>query len=499
MTAALEAPLAVPDGYRAVGPELVVPEGLWLPEDPGPEFGCQLPRVGWVPAGDGSDDAAVEVLELAEHAGREIDPWAEFVLRAGLQESRPGQWLTRHNMVAVSRQNGKDWQVIDALALAGLFLWELQKVMVTAHVFDTAKEAFDRLRDLIENCPDLDRKVNNYRTSNGAVQIELTRAAGGGRCEFRARSASDTGRGKTGQLNLLNEGQDLRQGHLRAILPTMVAQGGRAQAWMLGSAPKLDAPGSTGDAWRAQYARRHKREPRFMLAAWSRAPWRPVGDREGWREANPGLGFRELTFESLGDELAGLGTDGFRVEHLGDWPPEQAGGGGVFDGEAWVRCGGRVQHGSPLVFGVGVTEDAAGVMSAVCAASRGADGKIHLDFVDRRPGREWLPGRRQELGEHGESMWVTGGKAVEAVLPELGVTRHVPVGRLAAVAGRLVEQVSSGQLVHTRQVELTEAQAAAERTSGGEWVGGGSAVLQAMGLAVWGAAHLSVSQQTWLG
>ncbi len=470
-----------------------------MPEDLGPEFGVQVPRVGWVPAGDGSDDAAVEVLELAEMAGREIDPWAEFVLRAGLQEARPGEWQTRHNMVAVSRQNGKDWQIQDALALAGLFLWGLQKTMVTAHVFDTAKEGFERLRDLIMECPDLDRKVNNYRTSNGEVQIELTRKEGGGKCEFRARSAKDTGRGKTGQLNILNEGQDLLQRHLRAILPTMVAMGGRAQAWKLGSAPKLDAPGETGAAWKAQYARRHKREGRFMLAAWSRAPHRSVEDHQGWREANPGLGFRELTFESLEDELAGLGPEGFRVEHLGDWPPEQSGGGGAIDGVAWVRCGGRVEHGRPVVFGVGVTEDAGGVMSAVCAASRGADGKIHLDFVDRRPGREWLPGRRQELGKHGESMWVTGGKAVEAVLPELGRTRHVPVGRLAAVAGRLVEQVGSGQLVHTRQVELTEAQAAAERTSGGEWVGGGSAVLQAMGLAVWGAAHLQAGAQTFLG
>ena len=134
------------------------------------------PRVG---------SAGAEAVELARSAGLILDPWQATTLDAALSEQPGGQWAAFEVGVVVPRQNGKG-AILEARELAGLFLLGEELILHSAHEFKTGQEAFRRVLNLIENTPDLDRKVKRVRTSHGEEGIETTTGA---RLRFVARSS----------------------------------------------------------------------------------------------------------------------------------------------------------------------------------------------------------------------------------------------------------------------------------------------------------------------
>ena len=84
------------------------------------------------------------------------------------------------------RQNGKG-AILEAIELAGLFLFGEQLILHSAHEFKTAQEAFRRVLQLVENTDHLRKRVARVRTSHGEEGIELTTGA---RLRFVARSTS---------------------------------------------------------------------------------------------------------------------------------------------------------------------------------------------------------------------------------------------------------------------------------------------------------------------
>lgn len=185
-------------------------------------LGAQQPRfrlapVEWSPAGQ-------EAIELAASTGLILDPWQQDVLHGGLAEEpdprHPGlsRWVSSEIGIIVPRQNGKGG-ILEALELAGLFLFEEQLILHSAHEFKTAAEAFRRLLFLIQNTPDLASRVARVRTSHGDEGIELI---GGQRIRFVARSTG-SGRGFTGDRIILDEAYNLSSAGMSALFPTMAA------------------------------------------------------------------------------------------------------------------------------------------------------------------------------------------------------------------------------------------------------------------------------------
>src|SRR3979490_2286742 len=107
-----------------------------------PCYGNQTPTIRSVPPY--SSSAGREAVELAAHAGLVLDPWQKLVLEDGLGEGRNGQWAAFEVAMVLSRQNGKN-AVFEARELAGLFLFNEQLIIHTAHEFKAAQEAFRRL------------------------------------------------------------------------------------------------------------------------------------------------------------------------------------------------------------------------------------------------------------------------------------------------------------------------------------------------------------------
>jgi phage terminase large subunit-like protein len=294
-------------------------------------LGDQVPRLSSLPlfADSGSGQRA---LRLAAAAGLELDPWQALVIEAGLRR-RGSRWAAFEVCLIVARQNGKG-TILEALELAALFLFpDVRLILHSAHEFKTAAEAFLRIRALIEDRPDFERKVSRIRTAAGAEAIELK---DGKRLRFVARS-SGSGRGFTSDLVILDEAYKLGDQEMAALLPTLSARPD-PQVWYTSTAGNLDS---------VQLGRVRERglsgsDPSLAFLEWSVDPLgHDPADPVCWAQANPGLGIR-IAADYIEREMAALGPDAFARERLsvGDYPTAGMGEWGTIRAEAWAACAG---------------------------------------------------------------------------------------------------------------------------------------------------------------
>lgn len=434
--------------------------------------GVQTPRVGRWPAYASS--AAPEVIELAESAGLVLDPWQRYVLTHGLGEHADGRWAALKCSVWVPRQNGKG-AIIEALELGWLFLLGERLILHSAHEYKTAQEAFLRVKGLIEQTPDLDRRVNRYWQANGEQGIELTRAAGGARLRFVARSRT-SGRGFSGDKNVLDEAQELTGQQMAALLPTLSARPA-PQLWFFGTPP--EDPGAwvyglrdDGEAGAERMAHFDWGADLDLTDPADRR--RAVEDVDLWYACNPALGLR-ITEEFVTDEAkpSGLG-ERFAVERLGVWPPRAGDGPSVLDLHAWQQLAdAESQREGDVAFAVDITPS----RDSACIAAYGlrSDGLGHVEVIDQRPGTDWLVERLVQLAERWNPVAIAvdvkgpaGSMLVD--LEKAGLTRPdnpdepqygdlaIPTAQdVAAACGQFADAVRQGTLRHIDQEQLTEA------------------------------------------
>ena len=292
--------------------------------------GSQEPRLCSLPPGDGkSGDRAVALAALA---GLELDPWQQFVLRAGLRR-RDDRWAAFEVCLIVARQNGKG-SVLEALELAALFLFpDVRLILHSAHEFKTAAEAFLRVRALIEDRDEFSRHVARVRTAAGAEAVELKN---GKRLRFVARSGG-SGRGFTSDLVILDESYELGGDEMAALLPTLSARPD-PQVWYTSTAGTLKS---------TQLGRVRERgvrgdDPSLAFMEWSadELAYDPA-DPACWAQANPGMGIR-IDQEYIEREFAALGPDEFARERLsvGNYPVE-GGRWQAIPADAWNACANR--------------------------------------------------------------------------------------------------------------------------------------------------------------
>lgn len=105
-------------------------------------------------------------------------------------------------------------------AIGWLFVTDERLVVWSAHLFDTAREAFRDLVELIDGSDVLRKRVKNVSTAHGSESIETTT---GGRLIFKARTGGG-GRGLSGRKVILDEAFALQPAHMGALLPVLSAQ-----------------------------------------------------------------------------------------------------------------------------------------------------------------------------------------------------------------------------------------------------------------------------------
>src|SRR5699024_2550952 len=91
-----------------------------------------------------------DVADLSASLGVTLDGWQELILEAAMGERADRTWAAKRVGISVPRQNGKS-QLMVARILAGALLFGEKKIVVSSHQADTAREAFAKLIEIIED------------------------------------------------------------------------------------------------------------------------------------------------------------------------------------------------------------------------------------------------------------------------------------------------------------------------------------------------------------
>ena len=399
-------------------------------------------------------------MALCSAVGLVLDPWQEHVVRGMLGERLDRRFSAPQVGVVVPRQQGKG-VILEARALAGLFLLEERYIIWTAHELKTAQAAFLRLRGWIDGSPELSAMVRQMYTGNTENSIVLN---DGRTLRFLARTHG-SGRGLTADALILDEAYALKQGELAALMPT-IATSENPQTIYTSSAgmPNSEVLASV---------RERGMNPKTKGLAyfeWSAEDDADPDDMRALAQANPGLGTR-LSLDHVASERAAMDDETFKRERLGIWA--KIGGDSAIPEASWSAC---LDHdsvaGSRVVFAVDVPP--ARDVATIAAVSERPDGVRHVEVVDRRAGVSWVPSRLRELRDRWSPLAVVldEGSAAGALLPDVkreGV-RTVPLSmkQYGQACAGVYDAVQQRKLAHTGQVELDDAVASARVRGVGE-------------------------------
>lgn len=380
-----------------------------------------------------------------------------------LAEGDDGRWSAFECGLVVPRQNGKG-AILEAIELAGLFLFGEQLILHSAHEFKTAQEAFRRVLSLVENTDHLRKRVARVRTSHGEEGIELNTGA---RLRFVARSTA-SGRGFSAQRVVLDEAMQLGTETMGALLPTLAAQDNPQVVYA------ASAPLSTSVQLHAVRNRALAGgDESLAYLEWSVTDDAEVDDPAQWAVANPSLGIR-IGADYVERERAALPEDIFKRERLGiPDAPVVVTDERIVEPDVWAalkeersRVDGRMS------FAVDITPDRR--MAAIAVAGHRDDGLVHVEVVDHRPGTSWVGDRLVDLAERWGRQPVTidpGSPAGSLVVTvrERGIeVREVSARQVVQATGQFYDLVMSGGLRHIGQAPLTAALDGATRRPLGE-------------------------------
>ena len=423
-----------------------------------PLRGVQTPRIEECPPESNTVQADL-VIEFCEAAGLFLDPWQKIWLTHGLAEQKPGKWSAFEIASVVSRQNGKG-EVLLARELGGMYLLGEKIQIHSAHQFKTCREAFLKMKRVVQSSPLLEGQIKAIRNANGEESIELRNGA---RLQYVARS-NNSGRGFTGDLIVFDEAQILGNGPVEDMMPTLSTKP-QAQVWYAGTT------GTTESVYLARLRRRAQKGNAGRLAymEWSvdEDDYDPAS-RADWARANPALGIR-ISEEYVEDERQAMTADGFARERLsvGKWPADIDNR--VIRADDWDGCGDARgdRPRDPVCFGLDTNLERSQVDIAV--AGRRADGMLAVELADQRPGLDWVVARVVEL----DSKWAPLGWVVDAggpagtlvpLLEGAGVNVLVPSSREVTQASEgFYDVVIDGTLRHTEDRRLSTAVAGAEK------------------------------------
>lgn len=463
--------------------------------------GSQEPRVRIVPPGD--DRLGREVVDFMAEVGRPLDPWQADGVRAGFTVRPDGLWSAFELLELVSRQNGKGG-VTEAIELGSMYLFREPLLMHSSHHFSTSRASFQRTVDIIDGSDWLRQRVKMVSRSKGDESIELTRAAGGARLWFVARTLR-AGRGLTGSKNIFDEAAWLTVGQYAAQTPTLSTIP-NPQIIYTSTPPDEDVGPLPEDAMLPSVRQRAMDgDSRVAMFEFSPTPGFDRTDLDVWYECNPALGIR-ITEEFLARQLEAFTKAGkpwkFDTEHLGAWPDDAAHQWLVIAEAEWsARERPKARMGSRVAFGVRVSPDRR--HAAIGAAGRRANAKGRLvevtssgGIMDYRPGTGWVLPRLKELvAKHRPVAVVVGDRTLADEAVGEGLEVHLATGsEQASAAGMLYDGIvrAAGDVRHLGQHELSMSVAGAVKRKvgqGWDWDQSGPVdvcPVGAVSLALWG-------------
>ena len=336
-------------------------------------IGNQRPRLSLLPKGVVSS-AVDEAVALAESCGLFLDDWQQWCLEGMLGEKADGSWAAKSATLILPRQNGKN-SVLEALELAGMFLFGEKRIIHTAQLSQTAADHQRRMVELIKGNPELEA-VCQFYFANGKEAIVRTDT--GQRLEFSTRSKK-IARGGSPQRVVFDEALFLTDEQMNAIMPSLSAQSlnteGSPQLIYTSSAPLPESE----ILHNVRNAAIEGKVESAFFAEWSCEPGADPADRDNWYVANPGMGIRIAEEWIAETEFVTMSPEGFATERLGVVLGMDSGNSEL---AAWASCSDpdSVMTGKPAI-AVDAAPDLSWISIGVAGARK--DGKTHVELVER--------------------------------------------------------------------------------------------------------------------
>jgi hypothetical protein len=422
---------------------------------------------------------------MAELVGFELDAWQTLVIENsfGVVNDR---WASKEVGVNVPRQNGKGG-VLEVVELTAVFTWlpELRGkvsgpplLIHSAHEFITSQKHFDRVWSLVENTPELLKRIRNQRPirSHGHEGFKTTDNC---QIEFRSRS-KQAGRGFSCDFLVFDEAMFLPESVMGALWPTLRARP-NPQVWYTGSAVDQDIQHESL-VWTRVRERALRDEKELTYYEWSldypdpnEIPEEAFWDEDSYWKSNPAYGIR-IFKEHFESEIRALDRRTVAVElfGVGDYPDPEGSEERPISPEQWAMCeqkDSRLQDPVHLAFDISPER-----RTSIAAAGKNQDGQWHVEVFDKRPGTKWLPERLEELVVvHDVVQIVCDGVGPSSSLLQTLELSEIDVqtldgGQHSEACGRFVDVVSEGSLRHMGSLDLMNAiRGAKTRPLGDRW------------------------------
>jgi len=432
------------------------------------------PRVWHVPPC--SSSLGDEAVAFARRIGMSLDPEQELILRGSLGVGDDGRWQTLEVGVNVPRQNGKG-EVLLARELFGAFELGERLVIHTAHEFKTSAEHFQRLEDVVRNCPELHARIKRsdtgrivgYRYSHGEESIELQT---GERIEFKTRTKSGM-RGFAGvDCLVLDEAMIISESAHSSALPIIRASSAPRgpQVWLTGSAVDQESM-DHGVVWtRVRERGLAGDDPMLTYFEWSVDADHPdevsdetMLDPDVWRSVNFAIVRGRVTVKHMEWERRSMSPRGFVVELLGvgDYPPTDASADQLVALEDWLAL---EDTGSVLVDPICLAFDVSpDRRTAIVAAGLNEQGRMHVEVIHANAGTGWVHDRLVELyDKHDVEQIVCDGYAPSSAIArrvdEAGITvKRLDTLEYGNACTLFVDAIGESSLRHLGQDEMTSA------------------------------------------
>lgn len=357
-----------------------------------------------------------EAIKFAERdLGLSLHPWQKWFLlhslelEPGYETGDPRPKLRYETVVLlVSRQNGKSF-VLSARLLWRMFTWKNREkellILSTAHKLSLAEEILDAAHRTV-SISEMHDKIMQRSNTNGNKFFKLENGA-----KWKCEAASDDGgRGLTVTDLAFDELRQQRDWSAWAAMTNTtnavwsaqtiaVSNAGEAKSEVLRSLRAKALEEMEARAAAEKHGEDYSpSDPSLGLFEWSAPDDCDIWDTDGWRQANPSLGYPDaITGDVLASKAALVGEPGaglpehkFRTENLCQWVNVTSDS--LFSSEELEACldpESMIAPDSPIYLSVDVSRDRK--MTSLSIAGFRDDGKPHVEFVTQRAFTEWVP------------------------------------------------------------------------------------------------------------
>lgn len=339
------------------------------------------------------------VGKVAEMLGTPLMPWQRHVADVALEiDPATGRLAYREVVLTVPRQSGKTLLLLCAMVHRAQGFGTRQNILYAAQTRNDARKKWEE-----EHVKTLDasafRPLYTVRRSNGSEAIRWRNGSSHGITAVTEKS----GHGETLDLGVIDEAFAHEDARLeQGMRPTMITRP-QPQIWIVSTAGTAKSAFLRGkvDAGRARCEAGVRSATAYF--EWSAPKEADPEDPATWRACMPALGIVRpdgsgVTEDAVRAELDGMGLTEFRRAYLNQWPDDIPSGWQVIAKSDWDPLeDGDSEIVSRVAFGVASSWDRS--WSAIAAAGLRADGLLHVEVLDHRPGTDWLVDRCARTGD----------------------------------------------------------------------------------------------------